>query len=133
MSTQLRETLEQVKTSHYNPEIFNQVYDKIKGMIVNKTFTLGNWIILVTMCMEVVEVVPILHGVEKRNLVVDLIAKLITEIPMSDEDRSAVAVLIRTSLPSIIDVIVQGTLGQLAVNLAEKVEEGAKKCFARCK
>ena len=131
-SQKVREALDAAPTSHYGGVIFNQVYEKAKGMIVNKTFTLANWIALVTLCMELVEVVPGLHGIEKRNLVVDLVSKLITEIPMSDSDRAAVEGIIRTTLPAIIDVIVQGSLGELAINLANQVQEETKKCFARC-
>jgi len=52
---------------------------------------------------------------------------------MADEDRAAVQAILKSALPAIINVIVQGTLGELAINLAEKVKEGATKCFARCR
>lgn len=133
MSGNLREVLDEVVvSSHYDVDVFSAVYDKVKSMIVNKTFSLSNWITLVTLAMEVVEKVPQLHGIEKRNLVVDLVAKLVTEIPMSEDDRAAVSAIIRTTLPSIIDAIVQGTLGQIAVNIAEEVAEQTNKCLAKC-
>lgn len=130
---QVREALETVApASTYDPAIFDAVYDKIKGMIANKEFNLANWVSLVTLSMEVVEVVPNMHGLQKRDLVVDLIAKLVTEIPMSDSDRTLVASLVRTTLPSMIDALVQGSLGQIAINLAAKAEEHVTKCWAKC-
>ncbi len=130
---ELRDALEVVETSHYDPAIFNTVYDKVKAMIVNRTFNAANWIQLVTLCMEVAEVVPNMPGSQKSELVVDLMAKLIGEIPMADEDRAAVQAILKSALPAIIDVIVQGTLGELAINIATQVQEGAAKCFAKCK
>lgn len=116
----------------YEPAVFNAVYDKMKHMIVNKEFNLGNWVNLVTLTMEVVEVVPGLHGIQKRDLVVDLIAKLVTEIPMSETDRALVSGLVKTMLPGIIDAIVQSSLGEIALNIAEKAEEHITKCWAHC-
>ena len=118
--------------SAYNPEVFTATYDKIKAMIVNRTFSASNWITLVTLAMEVVEALPNLKGIEKRNLVVDLVTRLVSEIPMPQQDRELVAALLHSALPSIIDAIVQGTLGQLAVNAVEQAHEGAKRCFAKC-
>lgn len=121
------------EVSHYSPETFVQVYDKIKQMILNKTFTSANWISLVVMAMELVEALPKLKGVEKRNLVVDLVTRLVQEVPMPEHDRILLTSLLASSLPPIIDTIVQGSLGQLAINVVQDAHDATKKCLARCK
>lgn len=115
-----------------NTEVFVQTYDKLAAMVANKRFSASNWIALIPMAMEIVETIPNLHGSQKRGVVVDLLVKLISEIPMADEDRAIIMTLVRTALPAIIDTICDGTLGKIAVNIAEQVEEGARKCFAKC-
>lgn len=117
------------EVSHYSPDTFAQVYEKIKHMIVNTTFTSANWISLVVMAMELVEALPKLKGVEKRNLVVDLVTRLVQEVPMPEHDRILLTSLLQSALPAIIDTIVQGSLGQLAINLAQ---DAAASCFAKC-
>lgn len=135
------ESIIHVDGDKYNLNLFDEVYNKVRGMIKNKQFNAANWISLVIMSMEMVETLPKLHGHEKRDLVVDLMSKLIMEIPMADDDRAIVSGLIKMALPGIIDAIIDGTLGKLDLNkVAEQVgnafdsvAEGCNSCFARCK
>lgn len=125
--------LETVDTTKYNTEIVTQVYDKLSSMIGERKFTAVNWVILIPMAMELVETVPHLRGHEKRAIVCELIARLIGEINMTPEDRVIIMAVVRTSLPTLVDTIVDGVLGKFAINVVEHVQEGTRRCFARCK
>lgn len=130
--TELEAALATVDTHKYNVDVFNQVYDQLSKMIKGRKFTAVNWVILVPMAMELAETVPNLQGHEKRAIVVDLLIKLIGELDMSPEDRVIIMSVVRTSLPALIDTICDGALGKFAINVAEQIEEGARRCWAKC-
>lgn len=121
----VQDAIATVDVSKYNLNVFDELYAKIRGMIANKEFNAGNWITLATMAMEMVETLPHLTGHEKRDLVVDLVTKLVAEIPMAENQRSIVQAILSTALPVLIDVIVDASLGVYAINL---IEEAKKKC-----
>jgi len=82
--------------------------------------------------MELAETIPNLSGPEKKALVLDVLARLIDELPMQDDDKALLKTLILTVIPSTIDVIVSSSLGQFALNLYEQAEEEVAGCFAKC-
>ena len=113
--------------------LFDQAYAKVKELVRAKEFNAGNWFSLVPLVMEIVEEARDLHGAQKKALAVDLLAKLVCEIPMSDADRALVKTVISTALPLMIDTIVASSLGELAINVIDDIEEKASLCFMRCK
>ena len=113
--------------------LFHQAYAKLKELVKAKEFNAGNWFSLVPMVMELVEQAVDLHGAQKKALAVDLLSKLVCEIPMSDADRALVKTVISTALPLMIDTIVASSLGELAINVIDDIEEKASLCFMRCK
>ena len=121
-----------VDVSKYNLNIFNEVYGKLRGMIDQKQFNAGNWITLLTMSMEMVETIPHLSGKEKRSLVVDLLTKLVGEIPMAEHDRALIQGILSSSLPAIIDAICDSSLGAYAINLAQNAHAEIKGCYNSC-
>jgi hypothetical protein len=82
--------------------------------------------------MELVEAVPHLTGKEKRSLVVDLLTKLVAEIPMAESDRALIQGLLASALPSIIDAICDSSLGVYAINLANQAQEHVTGCINKC-
>jgi hypothetical protein len=64
----------------------DQVYDKVKGMIKNKEFNANNFIVLVTIVMQVVEQTQNLTGEEKKQLAIRVIKKIVMEIPMQNKE-----------------------------------------------
>lgn len=128
----VQDAIATVDVSKYNLNIFDEVYGKIKGMIANKQFNAANWISLVTMSMEMVETIPHLTGHQKRELVVDLVTKLVGEIPMAESDRQLVQTILATALPVMIDVICDSSLGEYAINLIDDAQEKCHGCIAKC-
>lgn len=111
---------------------FDVIYDGIKGMIANKTFSSATFMLLIPRCMELAESLPKLTGLEKKALVIEVLGKLIDELPMQDDDKKLLRMLILTVIPSTIDLIVSSSLGQFAINLYEEAEQEVTSCFARC-
>lgn len=128
-SNVVRDAIATVDVSKYNLNIFDEVYAKVKELVGQKEFNAGNWITLLMMCMEMVETVPHLTGKEKRALVVDLLTKLIHEIPMPENDRALIEGLLSSCLPAIIDTICESSLGHYAINLADQAHA---TCSAWC-
>lgn len=127
----VQDAIASVDVSKYNLNIFDELYAKIRGIIANKEFNAGNWISLVTMSMEMVETLPHLTGHEKRDLVVDLVTKLVGEIPMAENQRVIVQSILSTALPVIIDVIVDSSLGVYAINLMEAAQKKCNGCIGK--
>lgn len=113
-------------------KLFDLAYDKIKALIRQKEFSMANWFSLVPLAMELAEACGTLKGSEKKALVIDVITKLIMEIPMSEADRAILRSVVSASLPLMIDVIVSSSLQELAINIAEEIHEQAQSCFALC-
>lgn len=118
--------MEAVKTN------FDVVYDGIKGMIASKTFSSATFMLLIPRCMELAETLPELTGHEKKALVLEVLSKLIDELPMQDDDKQLLKMLLITVIPSTIDLIVSSSLGQFALNLYEQAEQEVTSCFAKC-
>ena len=114
-------------------KLFDQAYAKLKELVGAREFNAGNWFALLPLAMTLVETSKTLTGSEKKALVIDLLSKLVCEIPMSDGDRAIVKSVISTALPLMIDTIVASSLGELAINILDEVEERASLCFMRCK
>jgi hypothetical protein len=126
----VQDAISTVDVSKYNINVFDELYAKIRGIIANKEFNAGNWISLVTLSMEMVETLPHLTGRQKRDLVVDLVTKLVGEIPMAENQRATVQAILGTALPAIIDVICDSSLGVYAINLIDQAQEKCHGCFA---
>jgi len=132
-SNMVQDAIDTVDVTKYNLNIFDEVYAKLHAMVSKKEFNAGNWITLVTLAMEMVETLPHLSGKDKRALVIDLITKLVTEIPMADKDRALIQTILSSSLPAIIDAICDSSLGVYAINLVQEAHAECKGCFASCK
>lgn len=110
----------------------NIVFENIKASIVGKSFNVTTFMLLIPRCMEAVEDFPELTGAEKKALVLDVLSKLIDEIPLKDEDRALLKTLILNVIPTVIDTVVASSLGQFALNIYEEVEEEVKAHCGPC-
>lgn len=104
----------------------NQVYDNIKTMITNKQFNASSFVTLVTMVMQVLGQLPQLTGPQKKDVAIQVITRLVQEIPIPGIDQATATALINTTLSKMIDFIVAAANGQF--NFTQVVEE-VKGCF----
>ena len=98
---------------------FNQIYEQIKSW-VNKEgpVTAVSVISFVTRVMGVVQkaVTERNKGKYKKQLVLSLMRKLISEIKMSETDRVAILSVLETVVGGAMDVIVGVATGQIDIN-----------------
>ena len=111
-------------------DLVNEVYDTVRKAIVNKKFTVSNFIVLVTMVMQILESHKDLTGTEKKALAIRVIKRLVNEIPFTDEDRVAVGIIIDTTLPKTIDYLIMAANGDL--DFGEMIEK-VKNIFSCCR
>lgn len=104
----------------------NQVYDNIKSMIVNKQFNASSFVTIVTMVMQLLTQFPQLTGPQKKNVAIQVITRLVQEIPIPGIDQPTAALLINTTLSTMIDAVIAAANGQF--NFTQIVEE-VKGCF----
>lgn len=110
-------------------KVIEQVHNEVKNAIVNKQFTASNFIVLVTLVMQVVEKAPQLTGPEKKEVAVKVIKRLILEIPMPGADKEAIGIIVETTLSKTIDFIIAAANGEFDFG---KIVEQWKSCFPCC-
>lgn len=94
-------------------ELVDIIYDQVKKSVSNKKLRPANVIILVTITMQVVEQYPHLQGYEKKEIALNVIERILLEIPMNEEDRVLVQLLFRTTISRTIDYIIFAANGAL--------------------
>ena len=104
----------------------NQVYDSIKAMIVSKQFNASSFVTLVTMVMQLLGGLTQLSGPQKKDVAIQVITKLVQEIPIPGIDQATATALINTTLSKMIDFIIAAANGQF--NFTQIVEQ-VKGCM----
>lgn len=92
-------------------ETTNQLYNKVKSLIVNRKIDQAVLIEIATHCMELVEEMGNMPGATKKAIVLAVLARLVDEIPvnsdMSDAAKSALKLTVTSVLPVVIDKLVE--------------------------
>lgn len=107
----------------------DKIHEEVKASIVNKKFGANNFVVLVTIVMQVVEKLGNLNGPEKKKVVISVISRLIMEIPMPEGDRDAIKIVVDTTLSKTIDYIIMAANGELDFGA---IAEQFKKIFNCC-
>lgn len=104
----------------------NLVYDNIKAMIVKKQFNASSFVTLVAMVMQILGQLPQLSGPEKKYVAIQVITRLVQEIPIPGIDEATATLLINTTLSKMIDFIISASNGDF--NFTQMLEQ-VKGCF----
>jgi hypothetical protein len=107
-----------------SPELV-QLYGMIKDLAVKKNFNEYNYVELIIIAMTTVERFCKGEGAQKKQMVIQVLTKLVDELPITENVKN----LIKWSMPTIIDGLVAATNGEVAVN----VRKGCGKIFSCCK
>ena len=91
----------------YDMEKFNMVYENIKRMIVNEKIDIKTIIILVPSVMVQAARFVNLTGLQKKELVTQVIAKLIEEYKPTNDTHAIIKLFLVKQLPTIIEIIYQ--------------------------
>jgi hypothetical protein len=109
----------------------NQVYDELRGMITHKQVTPESIIGIVALAMQLVQQFAGVAGADKKKIVMNVITKLINEIPMEDGLRSTLQMILSTTVDKTIDLIIGVASGE--IDLIKIVQDGVAKCKLMCK
>ena len=112
----------------YDVEKFNMVYGNIKRMIVDKEVNIKTILILVPTIMIQAARFVNLTGLQKKDLVIHVVAKLVGEYKPKSETMTLIKLFIEKQLPTIIDIIYQAAKSKY---IFKKIKESKvwKKVF----
>jgi hypothetical protein len=106
--------------------LFDDVYANVYKTIKKKSVDSGDIIRIVASAMVVVQKYPELDGATKKQLVIDVLSKIVDDSGLvKDEDKEACHLLIQVTVPVVIDTIVSAYNHEIDL---KKV----KSCFAKC-
>lgn len=106
-------------------DVFQPTYEKLVAIVKNQTLNPATSIIFITHAMQLVEQLKSLSGPEKKQLVIELMVKLIRESPLSDDVK---ALLYALPYASIIDSIIAASKNQLKINEVVSEIKTGKAC-----
>ncbi len=125
LKASLVKTVDSVTTAYNDDSVFQEVYSKIRGAIVNGSqYTAGNWIGMIPVVMAAVKRAPNKSGQEKKGLALALIRKLVSELPVRDPaEMATLELLADMTAPAAIDMAYDIAMGRH--DIGKKV----KRCF----
>ena len=109
---------------------FDNMYTLLKNAIVDKTINASSIMGLVASAMKVVQGFPELIGPEKKDIVINLIRRVISDLPLDELDRENIKMFIDFTLPSVIDNIISATKGNFFGKIKDKAKSKGWSCCA---
>jgi hypothetical protein len=117
-------------------KLVDNIYDRIKAkyhIFEDRKVDLAEVVDIIGAIMEIVEAFKAtdgpLNGTQKKDIVIDVMARLADDLPMDSTKRVIVNSFVDYILPFVIDKIIQASKGELDIN--KKIEE-AKKASSWC-
>lgn len=109
------------------------IYDKLRKMITTKHVTVSNIITVVGIIMQLVQQYPTLLGAQKKQIVKNVIYRVVAEFPMAETDRLALKVFLDGALDRSIDYIIAIANGEIdligqVVDAVDKISESCARC-----
>lgn len=117
-------------TETYDITKFNLVYDNIKNMIVDKQINIQVIIILLPTIMIQVGRFINLTGLQKKDMVIQIITKLLDEFKPENDAYELILVFIKVQLPYVIEIVYQSSVGSY---IFKKIQSGWTSCWVCCK
>jgi hypothetical protein len=111
------------------------IYEKLRKMISTKHVTLANIISVVGIIMQLVQQYPTLLGEQKKQIVKNVIYRVIAEFPMTETDRLALKGFLDGTLDKTIDYIIAVANGEIdiigqVIDAVDKISESCARCCA---
>lgn len=117
-------------TETYDIAKFSLVYDNIKAMIVDKQINIQVILILLPTIMIQVGRFVNLTGLQKKDMVIQIITKLLEEFKPENDTYELILTFIKVQLPYVIEIIYQSSVGSY---IFKKIQSGWTSCWACCK
>lgn len=101
----------------------NSLFAQVQSVVTNRTFTVELFIDVTVQVMQLTEAMPSLTGAQKKSLVVAVLNKSITELPINADLKTQLQFLMQAAIPYIIDLLIAVESGAVSIE---------KKCAAKC-
>lgn len=102
---------------------FDMVYSHVRGLIIDKSLNIKSIVILVPSVMMQVARFVNLTGLQKKDLVVQILQKLLMEFKPEGDTEQLILLFVQRQLPSVIEVIYQAGKGKYVF---KKIQTGTK-------
>lgn len=96
----------------YDSSKLDMIYAQVRGMIIDKTLDIKSIVILVPSIMMQVARFANITGLQKKELVVQLLQKLLGEFKPEGDTEQMVLLFVQNQLPHVIEVIYQASKGK---------------------
>lgn len=106
----------------------NRLYNKLEEILGENKLSCDNLISVVVLLMQYVETYKELKGEEKRNIIIRVLKRFIADKIGNEEGAYDINLLIKTTLPDIIDSLVAVDKKQLVI----KTQKNVKNLFSCC-
>ena len=118
-------------------ELVGQLCAEVKKAVDLQTITPESIFKMLMSVMGLVERQKQLSGPQKKQAVIDVVNRLVDEIPAEAEEKAAIMSAIQLLLPSLIDTIVSVSLGELDINgdgriSGDELQTAGKACLKKC-
>jgi hypothetical protein len=97
-------------------QYIESVFQEIKTLFQNETLDSSNLITLAVRAMELVEKIPNLTGSDKKKIVIQVVKLMVEETDLSKKDKNNLGLIIDTTLPITIDLVIAASRGFLDLN-----------------
>lgn len=115
-------------------KIFQNVYNNVLLFAKDKLDKADNVVDFLMLAMTAVNEHGRLHGFEKKEIVKDVVAKLVETMTIDDEQKDELRRVVTPHLDETIDFMIAAAKGYLFLEkVGDKVEEGFQKCCLPCK
>jgi hypothetical protein len=109
--------------------IFTDVLAQVTTRMTGANISSGTVVVLLKYAMEAVELTEV-TGAEQRELVLDIVRRVISDAPLPDDVEAACMNIIDSGvLVGVVDLVVDATKGRVSVN---RVAKKAKRCILKC-
>ena len=110
---------------------FDNCMEKLKSKLVGGEVSVENFMVIVRLAMEVVEVTK-LKGKEQKDLVIRLVRTVVVEAPISDDKEKLLLDMIDNGvLGNTVDLVVDASKGKLDINNLVQVASGCCSLFKK--
>lgn len=117
----------------YTEEIFNYCLEELNKKIEGIEINADNIICVLRFAMEVVETTQ-LKGEAQKEMVIDLVRKVVKVAPISDEKEKLLLDMIDNGiLSNTIELVISASKGEVDINAAQKVAAGCCLTFLKSK
>lgn len=117
----------------YN-ELFTELHGKLVVRLKGKLNDVNNFVDFVGAAMQLLtEEAVSLHGYQKKELVIDLVKKVVESMTVSDEEKETLKKFVLPTLDNTIDLFIAAAKGYFFLKNAEQdIDDACTKCQARC-